>query len=428
MRCKEAYVCLLSAQSPDRLPLALQKHLQRCDQCRQRRRRLCTLEAKFQSVPPPAVPGAARAAILQKLAEDAPEQSAVVVLPLPEQIPQRRPLLLAAAAVALLALGVGLGWGLARFGAPAPSVPVAPAGGPREATVGRILDSDLRLAAAVTAPEQLAALADIAGELSAEALRLAHEGPAADVLLVSELYERVVWQGLVKRAQSLPADAQEELLPPLTAQLAETARAADGAPALAGAAPGLRVLANAAREAGRSLSAQTPPPEPRAPAWQPARTGLLRDLLGAVVVEGLRLAEADDPLRRADCCTAVAEHLVQGILLAAADGDADRSECLGGFLGSVMDRGVAVNLERFHATEPPALRRAEAEQIGGRSAQAMEVLQRNLAQAPPAAQAGLEKALNASKKDKEPKGKAKGQRPDKPIPPGQLKKQQREKE
>jgi len=427
MRCKEAYVCLLGAQYPAKPPLALRRHLADCAKCRQRQRRLQALEAEFQRDLLGEVPAAARTAILERIAADAP---APIAIPMPPHRQQRRrPGLPAVAALLLVALGIGLGWGLARWQPPADPVgTVAAARGAQEATVGRLLESDLRLAEVSTAPEQVAALADMAAELSKEALRLAQDGPADDVLLVSELYERVVCQGLVKRAQALPAGEQAEFLRPLTDQLEQTAQAAGTTRALAGAAPGLRVLGDAARGASRSLSAQAPLPAPRNPAWQPARSGTVRDLLGTMVVQGLRLAEEDDPLRRADYCTDVADHLVQGILLASAGGDTQRADCLSGFLGSVMDRGVAINLERFHATEPDDERREEAERIGGRSAKAMEVLQRNLKNAPAAAQAGLQRALQAGKGRNTPetKGPPRGLFPDK-LPPGLQKKQQREK-
>lgn len=163
-----------------------------------------------------------------------------------------------------------------------------------------------------------------------------------------------------------------------------------------------------------------------AKAWHPARSGTRRDLLGTLVLQALPLAEEDDPLRRADHCNAVAEQLVQGILLASSDGDTTRAEQLGGLLGEVLDRGIAPNLERIDLQDADPPRLADAERVEQRSGQAVEVLQRNLEKAPPAAQPGLQKALEAVGKEKPPghpgKGKGKKDKAPKALPPGLQKK------
>src|SRR5205807_1845156 len=120
-----------------------------------------------------------------------------------------------------------------------------------------------------------------------------------------------------------------------------------------------------ARNAGRHLAGdpQAKLPEPAAPSWQPARTSTTRDLLAALVVQGLRLAEETDPLRKADVCNDVADHLVQSIVLASAGGDTERADKLGGLLGSVMDQGVASNLSKVETANPEDARVQEAEKV-----------------------------------------------------------------
>src|SRR5262249_7925215 len=145
--------------------------------------------------------------------------------------------------------------------------------------------------------------------------------------------------------------------------------------------------------------------------WQPAKSGTMRDLLGVLVLQGIDLAEEKDPLRRAQTCNEVADHLVQGILLASSGGDTVRAEKLGGFLGSVMDRGVATNLDRFQATaSPDDARIQEMEKIDQKADETVGVLEKNLEKAPAVAQVGLKKAIEASKskhdaKGRKPKGK-----------------------
>lgn len=422
MKCKEAYVCLLASQTPDNPPVELRQHLLRCGKCRQRQKRLLALEDELRQLPRPGESPQARLRLLEQLPPQVaaePPLTASTTVPA-QPIRWRRWAVgsLTAAALVVFALGLTLGWSLSHPEAPLASSPTKPGSstGPRESAVGRILDSDLRLADTSSPSERLTALADMASELRGEALWLAKEGPAEDVLLVSGLYERVVFQGVVNRAKSLPPEQHSGLIGSLVKQLEQTAAESDraAATALPGANEGLRNLATAARAASRSLSTDAVvAPEVRSPAWQPARSGTLRDLLGTLVLHGLRLAEEDDPLKRADSCNEMAEHLVQGILLASSGGDSDRAAALGGFLGSVMDRGVGKNLDRFEPEGAGELRLAHAERIGQRLGQAVQVLEDNLEKAPPAAQPALEKAIKASSPGHDKfkgKGKSKGKK------------------
>ncbi|MBL8800168.1 MAG: hypothetical protein JNM56_40170 [Planctomycetia bacterium] len=416
MRCKEAYICLLAAQHPRRPPAELREHLERCAACRKRQHRLLELEAEIRALPQPEETLDARLRFQEQLDQLPP--LAVVPAPAPEARPRRRSLWPFVGLTACAMLVFGLAWVLSRpSGLPGTFAiatrPRTP-GGPAEATVARILEKDLQLAAAADSRQQLTALNDIAAELSVEVRRLSREGPVEDVLLVGGLYERVVCQGLVRRAQTLPAAEREGLVAELVKQLDRSAQEADGAvaAALPGAADGLRNLAIAARQAGGSLTGSAAPPEPRTPAWQPAQSGTLRDLLGTLVLQALLLAEENDPLRRADHCNAVAEQLVQGILLASSGGDSARAEHLGGLLGHVMERGIAPNLERIDLKNADPPRRAEAERVEQRTGQAVEVLQRNLEKAPPVAQPALRKALEAAAQEQGPgqPGKGKGKK------------------
>jgi len=434
MRCKEAYVCLLAAQNPGAPPAEVREHLARCAACRQRQRRLLALEAEIRSFPQAEEALDSRLRFQARL-DELPALPALVEPPAASAVParQRWPIWSVLGLTACALLVFGLAWIIshpAGFQGTFVTAPQRAApGGLAEATVTRILEKDLQLAAAGSSKQQLFVLGDIAAELRVEACRLAREGPVEDVLLVGGLYERVVCQGLVRRAKTLPAGEREGLVAELVRQLDRSALEADRAAdaALPGAAEGLRNLASASRTAGGDLTARAAEPsELRSPAWQPAQSGTLRDLLGTLVLQALLLAEEDDPLRRADHCNAVAEQLVQGILLASSGGDTSRAEQLGGLLGHVMDRGIAPNLERLDLKNADPPRLADAERVEQRSGQAMAVLQRNLEKAPPAAQPGLQKALEAAAKEQPPglSGKTKGKKDKAPKgpPPGLPKK------
>jgi hypothetical protein len=433
MNCKEAYVCLLTSERPAAPPLELGRHLLRCPQCRSRQARLLRLEGEVHELNGE-LRGPTPVARQELLAQLGPQSVQPIPIGAQDERPGRRDpyawvgwvAVAGVAAVVMLSLGLGLGWSLSLLvGRPGTPLAGRPAAAPQESLVARILESDLKLAEVSTSKDQLAALADIAGELRREALRLSQEGSVEDVILLSGLYERVVCQGLVGRARLLPAEQQDGLLASLVGELEQTADASERAALSAqpGANEGLRHLARAARTASRTLMGAGEGSELRAPAWQPARSGTMRDLVGTLVLHALLLAEEQDPLRRADHCNEVAEHLVQGILLASAGGDTDRAAKLGGFLGNMMDRGVISNLERYQPAGPEDARMAEAARIGERSARAVEVLEKNLEKAPAAAQVGLQKALEATQRgqDNGPSSKGKKSRPEK-TPPGLLKK------
>jgi len=69
-----------------------------------------------------------------------------------------------------------------------------------------------------------------------------------------------------------------------------------------------------------------------------------RGLIETLVQEGLRLAQTDDPLKRADCCNGMARHLAHEIQDAATHREGNRVSELGHHLHAVLKNGVAANL------------------------------------------------------------------------------------
>jgi hypothetical protein len=216
------------------------------------------------------------------------------------------------------------------------------------------------------------------------------------------------------------------LLAPVVKQLQEAAAEADQIAAEKPAvATSLRVLEKAAQDAVQSLTTDRRPLAAPPSGWVSpgaVRPGTAPALLSALVMHGLRLAETDDPLRRADCCTRIADDLVRTILTASATGDADQAFRLGKHLGVVMDRGVDSNLTRAEATATEEARVEEIQRVSERATQATEVLEQNLEEAPDTARPGLERALEASGHNRDrssekwkgkgkSKGKGKGGRP-----------------
>src|SRR5205807_1487309 len=161
-------------------------------------------------------------------------------------------------------------------------------------------------------------------------------------------------------------------------QLQETVSAAEraareSAPA---ARPSLETVRTTARGAVAALRGG-PSNEPPPPAELPPAADGRRDLLGLLVAQGLRRAEDDDPLCRADYCADIGDSLAQTILL--ADGpDAEEAGNLGRQLGDVLDRGVAANLRQVDTGEDDAERLAEFRRVSERGSRAVAVLRQKL--------------------------------------------------
>jgi hypothetical protein len=288
------------------------------------------------------------------------------------------------------------------------------------------------LAETASAPSQLQTFLGLAADLRADAVRLLTEGGKDELQWVASLYEEVVRQGVVGRVKALSDQEKKEFLPRLSQQLledaAESEQVADkGATAEAAR---LRAMAQAARQVNVYLTDGTPP-SPPSPVKPVGKPDTMYHLAGALVHNGLRLAGEEDPLRRADYCADIADTLVQTILDASAAGDTERPVRLGKHLGAVMGRGVGDNLDRVAAIDPEGHRSAEMQRVARRVASATEALENNLERVPASAQAGLQRALEASSHGKEraqesskAKGKGKGKGKGPPfIPPGHLKKE-----
>ncbi len=78
-----------------------------------------------------------------------------------------------------------------------------------------------------------------------------------------------------------------------------------------------------------------------------------RGLVQALVHGGLRLAGENDPLKRADYCTGLAECLVDEMRQAADDRETARVAELGQHLHALLEHGVAANLSTARDAIPP---------------------------------------------------------------------------
>jgi hypothetical protein len=326
---------------------------------------------------------------------------------------------------------LAVGWFLGRSSAPArPEAAVdfsqnGDNGGPsaarsvETAILIRAMKCDVRLAEATDVAEQLTVLSLLAGGLKDEAIRLARRGSTQNLVPVAEVYERLLHDGIVRRAAALPDGKKAALVAPLVRQLRANddevrQTALDSLPVVADM---LQPLRFASRDSADLLESGRQPAEGSGPAV-PARGS--RPLLVSLVLQGLKLADETDPLRRADLCSELAALLTPALVVLAAGGDVQQAEEMGGCLGDLLERGVANNLDQAEKEDVQGVRQADLEEVRQRSVQAAVVVEQNLEEAPPAAQPALRRVADASAEGRErvlQPGKPKS-KPGRPGPPG----------
>ncbi len=448
MNCSQVYLWMLSAEAAEGpLPPALRRHLRLCRRCARRRRRALRLNWQVRQGAPLLDDPAARARIAEAVART-PAASAK-----PRRLPLRAPRLLpwAAAAVLLLAIlgallalpkrenpakppGVAASPPPPSVEQPAPpkedAVAVAPPA-PPEAGEGdllqRVVRRDLSLARADGPADQFQTLAAMAGDLWGEAERQARLRGRSDLAQLAGLYERVVSRGVVGRALALNDAKRKEVLPPVVEQLRDAAGAADRlAAATPEAAPALDRLSSASRGAAHAIETDAPLPA-AAPLEAPPEAAPPSRLLANLVAQGLNMAEENNPLKRADCGAAAVGCLTQTIVDSSATADGEEMEQLGAYVAAFRSEAVADNLDRVAVKELDGAGKEAFDRVAQQSADAVSLLEQTMRQAPPAARAGLARALEAVRGDdgdKRPKDKASPglAKPGKDKPPPKKKK------
>jgi hypothetical protein len=396
MKCSETHAWLLVTRPSAAAPAPVRRHLKACLKCRRRRRRLLRLEQQTQLLWQPGAESNAKARLLHQL-----DSCAATVVPAAAARSKPlswRPWLTTVAAVLL---GFGLGW--LRFGSETASQPLphprvgpvvaAPAKEADEQLLVKFIEHNLRLAQSYDAAEQLGVLSGMESDLRADALRLARQGNASDLPLITTLFDRVVHRGLVGRSQHLPAGERAQQLASLTQQLrqseAEVRQVVQEMPP--NVADFLKPMTTTVQHAAQLLANDIESdlrgePLPRLTVG----SGNSRMLVAMLVTQSLLLAEEDDPLQRASYCGDVADQLTVALLLASSGGDSERASRLGKHLEAVVNRGVGENLNRLQASNDP--RAAVLQQVIGRVNRLVSSLEKSLAAGQALEAAGYDQA------------------------------------
>jgi hypothetical protein len=267
MNCDLVKRRLLSSEDPELDPPDIRAHLATCGYCREWRRHLLQVERNIPLLPVPASRGRAR--LLQRFLPPAAKpvpQGAVGPPPVPgasppATVPLRRTLVLvrlgAAAAAVFLVVVLGSRMVSSRHRLPTETGPVAHAvpPAPADRLLAGLVRHDLRLAMAATPRERLAILADVADEILDPAGALTAETANSQLEALARLYERVVQEGILRQARTLPPAERRSILSPIAKRLASNAQHMDG---LVQKVPGeqsrpLLSIASVAREGNRQL-------------------------------------------------------------------------------------------------------------------------------------------------------------------------------
>jgi hypothetical protein len=261
MSCEVTRRELLTADHPNRPPVALRPHLSECAACRAWLRHLVTIESRISQLPIPSSVGA-KANLLHQLRElpGAGSSVRVVVPELPFIPPKERGLRKAAFAVALAAAVVVLAIGLSLWPRHAPVAEPAVAARTSAETAAWLNSlRDARLAQAQSPRQRVELLAEFADSLLREA-RQTDTLPGADRLeLLAKVYLDTIQDKLLTQAREYArlasAEERQALLPRLAGELARTEsefeRLAADAPD--SSATSLRLIAAAARDGDKKL-------------------------------------------------------------------------------------------------------------------------------------------------------------------------------
>jgi hypothetical protein len=318
MRCAVVRTWLIEVDTPDGLPVEVERHLARCAPCRERWRRLVALAELTAPALPPTLPETVRASLFRALAQSPhTTDGAITSSPVPAPIaprlpPWRKPWsaglarlrpLWRVAAVVLLAFGIGWLIGALRSPSGESNDPTASLPRAEEMLVSRFLERDRRLAGPAGPSDQVVVFNDMAVDLCSEAVHLARQGVVEDLALLADLHRRVVRRGILGRFRDVPQDRRAPLLDETVAHLRKTENEVNE---VVGSAPVqvaalIRPMSETARDARNQLN-QMPLPAPEANAADvpPSATGPWRAILATLVAQGLRVAEEPDPERRAD--------------------------------------------------------------------------------------------------------------------------------
>ncbi|AMV23165.1 hypothetical protein VT84_02055 [Gemmata sp. SH-PL17] len=262
MNCQVVQNQILDLPNPRELTAVMLAHVAECAACQAWAQRAARLESLIEQLPVPPAPAEKKEALIGELLAADP-----VIRPM--VVPASRPglatiagqfLLRNATYVGGLAAAVLVVVGIAWYAnKPGPHVVVATPE-ERHPLVEKLVARDIALARAETPAKRLEALGGMADDLASETRGMARIASSAELKELARQYDRVVKDGMVRRAQELPAlmprSEKQKLLDTLATKLETDASEADklSREAPQDAQPTLKRIADTAREGARELA------------------------------------------------------------------------------------------------------------------------------------------------------------------------------
>lgn len=313
MNCDSAQRQLLGLEVPSEPPADVEAHLADCVGCRDWLHRLAQFEKQVPLLPVP--PTLAKTALLERLASATPQPRRLFFFP----VAHRRawPVVVGLAAASLL---LAVAWAI-RPGSTSPQA--AKAVHTPDPLVHTLVQRDLKLAKARTAPERVTTLADLADDLHRESRALSRLAAPTELRSLAQLLQEVLRECTLTHVAALTADERRTVYEPRAGQLDQVGKDAE-------------------RWTQEKIAAS---PRPDGAEGETVRRFQRNHvLIQTLVKEGLALAAEADPLKRADVCNGVTTCLTAEIDLAANDHEDGRVAELGRHLGVWLEDGVAFNL------------------------------------------------------------------------------------
>jgi len=409
MKCPEIQQWLLDWKAGTPAPVPIEQHLQKCPACRQQQQLLARLDEQARQMPVPLANPAMKRQLWDRIAGSPRAPVAVSRDRIKQRVVWIRRITAAAVAASLL---FAIGWLVGRSSV-SPTEPIDPLRqtplvrngdatrtGDENAFILRVIKHDVHLATAVAADEKLAVLHQLADDLKDETLRAARQGAPDKVPPLAESYQRVVREGIVRWAALLPAEKRPGLVDTVLRRVRQAQAEVEAVAhaALPIVADVLQPMATTTQESSRRIENNQPAEEAK-----PFSDKIMQafPLLAELIQRGLKLAEETDPLRRAEICSNLARRLTPTFVLLSARDDTALAEVAGACFADLLEWGVAHNLDTAARQDEKQTRHADVDKVRQQSAEVLDVLERNVAQAPADAKEGLAQALAATAPAKE---------------------------
>jgi hypothetical protein len=369
MTCNEVENWMLTDETPHRPSSDVRRHLQSCARCRRIYGRLVRLIHEVHNAPLPPVPPQAREQVLARLEPRQPSIPLAVAQAEPVSLPllQRRWQLprhwYRWAAAAVLCLALGFGTVLLTRKTTEPEKPDNHLDAGHLTLEDRALERHVELAEAREPTRRLHVLSDMAADVRKESMEQARRGEAQDLKLLVWMHARILHEGVLRVARTLPEKARAVVNPVISG----LRRAGEDSAKLAKSLPDS--VAGSIREMGEQAEHLVAALEEGAdagpaPAPEPPASTDSRSVLNVLVTTSLQSAQEEDPVRRAEQSTQVADTLTQQIIKRGDRIEPEEVARLAGQLEKVMEQAVGANLAGINpeVLDPVRLKQLQAAQ------------------------------------------------------------------